>query len=105
MILGRLIDWLLVGVSAALLGYDLLQFLHSQRRRALRLGEFWFKLDVGSLNLAQAVIQRYIFPELWDPVLVSFLLWPAALTFFAAGILFLLLFRKKKPKETSAFTR
>lgn len=33
------------------------------------LGGIWFSAHNGSLNLTQAVIQRYIHPALWDPML------------------------------------
>ncbi|MEQ9642017.1 MAG: hypothetical protein RIM84_18485 [Alphaproteobacteria bacterium] len=40
-------------------------------------GELWFRLDVESLNLVQAVTQRYLAPWLWDPAIVTLLQWPA----------------------------
>ena len=49
-------------------------------------GEFWFTLHVGSLNLAQAVIQRYIHPALWDPVIDGLLQWPAWSLLGAPGV-------------------
>lgn len=53
--------------------------------RLLALGEVWFRLDVGSLNLVQAVIQRYLYPAIWDPGVVTVLLWPAWPCFAAIG--------------------
>lgn len=41
------------------------------------LGEVWYALAPGSLNLAQAVVQRYISPALWDPVIIWVLGQPA----------------------------
>ncbi len=60
------------------------------------LGQLWFEIDNGSLNLVQAVIQRYIFPELWDPVIVSMLLLPAWLVFAIPAIVLTVLFRRRK---------
>lgn len=40
-------------------------------------GEIFFRLIPEWLNLAQAVIQRYLHPWIWDPAIQSFLLWPA----------------------------
>jgi hypothetical protein len=51
------------------------------------LGELWFKLDVGSLNLVQAVVERYIWPPLWDPVIASVLQIPAALFFAVPAVI------------------
>ena len=40
------------------------------------LGKFWFDLHSGSLNLVQAVTQRYISPELWNSAIVPLLKQP-----------------------------
>ena len=55
------------------------------------LGQFWYSLDPGSLNLTQAVVERYIWPVLWDPVLITVLQWPAALVFAVPGLVLLVL--------------
>ena len=39
-------------------------------------GQLWFELDNGSLNLVQAVTQRYVAPFLWDPLAITVLNWP-----------------------------
>jgi hypothetical protein len=39
-------------------------------------GEAWFSLSPTSLNLMQAVTQRYVSPELWDPTIISVLKLP-----------------------------
>lgn len=43
-------------------------------------GEIWFSLSPNSLNLMQAVTQRYVSPELWDPTIVTILKLPAILS-------------------------
>jgi hypothetical protein len=43
----------------------------------LALGQMWFNIDPPSLNLAQAVIERHVWPPLWDPVFLTVLRWPA----------------------------
>ncbi|MBL4863461.1 MAG: hypothetical protein JKY63_00965 [Rhodobiaceae bacterium] len=40
-------------------------------------GEVWFELSPNTLNLMQAVVQRYISPSLWDPTIVAVLKLPA----------------------------
>ena len=42
-------------------------------------GELWNRIDADSLGLVQVVIERYIWPPLWDPVLFSLLLLVLAL--------------------------
>ena len=39
------------------------------------------------LNLTQAVTQRYVLPELWDPVLLTVLLWPAFIVLAVPGLI------------------
>ena len=59
---------------------------------ALRpLGALWYWLDPGSLNLAQAVVERYLLPALWDPVIAGLLRRPALLVFAAPGAVLLAL--------------
>jgi len=41
------------------------------------LGQVWFDLSPETLNLSQAVIQRYVHPAVWDPIILSALTWPA----------------------------
>ncbi|QQP92603.1 hypothetical protein IGS68_24500 [Skermanella sp. TT6] len=87
---------LLAGLAA--LGWDLWQWseMGSQMAAAGGLhlsaaGELWYRLHPGSLNLTQAVVQRYLMPELWDPVLLTVLLWPAALVLAVPGLALLAL--------------
>jgi len=40
-------------------------------------GELWFSLSPDTLNLMQAVTQRYVSPALWDPAIVAVLKLPA----------------------------
>jgi streptogramin lyase len=53
------------------------------------LGEVWFTVHSGSLNLSQAVIQRYLSPEIWDPYAI-WVLGQSATVFF--GLLALVFF-------------
>ena len=85
---------LLAGMAA--LGFDLWQYVQGagQQGRGLHLtaaGELWYRLSPGTLNLTQAVTQRYVLPELWDPVLLTVLLWPACLVLGVPGLVLLAL--------------
>jgi hypothetical protein len=57
----------------------------------IALGQLWYRLDVASLNLVQAVVQRSIDPRLWDPVIVAILLQPAFVVLSLPGALLLIL--------------
>ncbi len=57
-------------------------------------GKLWYQLDSGSLNLMQAVTQRYVSPWLWDQVVTPILLQPAALVLGVPGIFLLIVTRR-----------
>ncbi|WP_339713408.1 hypothetical protein [uncultured Sneathiella sp.] len=97
MIIGRLIGWILVGCAFLVLGHDILQYLNTEAWHSILLGELWYNLNPQGLNLTQAIVQRYLTPVLWDPVILTVLLWPAWLVFLAPGVVFLLLCRKRRP--------
>ncbi|MDN2579652.1 hypothetical protein [Aquibium sp. ELW1220] len=52
------------------------------------LGTSWFAVSPGTLNLAQALVQRYVFPGLWDPLIVSILNLPGFAVFLVLALLF-----------------
>lgn len=87
---GRLLGWLLVLAAFASLVYDLIRVAQGGAFRLSPLGQIWFAIDPGSLNLSQAVVERYIWPPLWDPVILWVLQLPAALVFLLPGLLLLL---------------
>ncbi|MEH6545140.1 MAG: hypothetical protein V7701_01840 [Sneathiella sp.] len=99
MIIGRLVGWVLIALAFMVLGHDLLQYLSTGELQFILLGELWYNLFPEGLNLAQAIVQRYLFPSLWDPVILTFLLWPAWLDFFVPGVVLILLFRKRKNRK------
>ena len=59
------------------------------------LGEGWFKIHAPSLNLLQAVIERYTFPYFWDPVFLNFLLLPVWLVVAVLGFVLIYLGRPR----------
>jgi hypothetical protein len=58
--------------------------------RLRTVGEWWFRLDRDSLQLAQPAIERHVAVWLWDPVMLTLLLAPAALAGLGAGAALLL---------------
>ena len=57
------------------------------------LGKAWFDLHAGSLNLVQAVVERYASPKLWDPWIITLLQWPTWAVL--AGVAFILVLLSK----------
>ena len=78
---------LLFLISALLvLGADLAAAGRGADVEIMPLGALWYSLNPASLNLVQAVVERYIWEPLWDPILLSVLQVPAALVFGVLGL-------------------
>jgi hypothetical protein len=99
MIIGRFFGWLITAVALMTAGAEILASLEAGAYQGLAIGYLWFKIDTGSLNLSQAVVQRYIHPSLWDPVIVTILQWPAWITLGVLGPTLALIFRKRRRKD------
>jgi len=82
----------LLGLAIAALAYEVWLGSQNGGYRMIAAGELWFKIHGPSLNVAQAVIQRYIHPALWDPGIITLLKWPAWSIFGALGAVLMILF-------------
>ena len=102
MIVGRVIGWLLLIGAAITLGLDILAWYYTGTFKLSAAGELWYRLDRGSLNLVQAVIQRYISPRLWDPVIQSVLQLYALVVLAMPGFLLLWVFRSREARRRRA---
>ena len=89
--IGRLIGWILFLAGTAVLARDVLVWVETKHWAPFALGQLWFDLDRSSLNLVQAVVQRYIHPFLWDPIIVTVLLWWAFAVLMVLGLVILAL--------------
>lgn len=83
---------LLLALALVALLYELVMAAQTGGYRTIAAGELWFRLHAYSLNLAQAITQRYLLPSLWDPVIVSLLQWPAWSIIGAPGAILAFLF-------------
>ncbi len=95
MIVGRLIGWVALLAGAAVLGRDALVWIRTKHWAPIALGQLWYEVNRSSLNLVQAVTQRYIHPFLWDPIIVTILLSWAFAVLMILGVLLLAVFRKR----------
>lgn len=66
--------------------------------RPAALGLYWHEWDAASLNLLQAVIERYVLPQLWSFVLLPLLLTPAWMVAALSGAALIALSQKRKVK-------
>ncbi|MSO64187.1 MAG: hypothetical protein EXQ85_00005 [Alphaproteobacteria bacterium] len=96
MIVGRWVGWILLGAGLVALGWDVVESVRTESLVVADLGARWFLIDRFSLGLMQAVIQRYILPELWDPVITTLLLWPAFLVLSVPGVVLSYVCRVRK---------
>jgi len=87
--IGRLIGWIIFLAGLAVLVWDTLVWIETKRWAPMALGQLWFDLNRSSLNLTQAVVQRYIHSFLWDPIIVTILLCWAFAVLMLLGLLVL----------------
>jgi|SRR6516225_8751690 hypothetical protein len=95
--IGRLIGWIFFLAGLSVLVRDTLVWIDTKHWAPIALGQLWFDLNRSSLNLVQAVVQRYIHPFLWDPIIVSILLCWAFAVLMVLGVLILALFWRRAP--------
>ena len=99
MIVGRLIGWIVFLAGAAVLVRDLIVWIDTKTWAPIALGQLWYEINRSSLNLIQAVTQRYIHPVLWDPIIVNILLSWAFAVLMILGVLILAISgRRSRPK-------
>ncbi|MEZ5810145.1 MAG: hypothetical protein R3D45_01915 [Rhizobiaceae bacterium] len=60
------------------------------------LGVSWYETSPDTLNLAQAVVQRYLSPVIWDPFMIWVLNQPGFAVMAILSLLFYLLGYKRK---------
>jgi len=89
----RLLGWIVMGAAVAVLAIDAWAWLGGARKLTAA-GVLWHRLDEGSLEVAQSVTQRYLFPWLWDPIMAWVLLQPAAAVLGVLGFLIAWLARR-----------
>lgn len=85
----RVIGMIFLAVALLLLSLDLWDFATSGIWAPKPLGRLWYEIDASSLNGFQAGVERYILPDLWDPVIVTILFWPAWTLPAGIGVFFL----------------
>jgi len=54
-------------------------------------GQMWYLIDKDSLGLFQVVVERFIWPPLWDPVIISLLQLPSIVIPLVSALVFLTL--------------
>ena len=95
MIVWRATGWVLFLAGLAVLVRDAIAWFETSVWTPIAVGQLWYELDRSSLNLAQAVIQRYVSAFLWDQIIVPMLLCWVFAVLIALGAVILLLARRR----------
>lgn len=98
MLLLRFIAIVLLCGAIAAIGWEIYISLQAEGYRPIAMGEWWYRLDVTSLNLAQAVVQRYVHPFLWESIVAPVLTWPLWIVTGVPGLLLLAVSRWRSPR-------
>ena len=98
--IGRLIGWIVFLAGLAVLARDGFVWIENKQWAPMALGQLWYNLSPSSLNLVKAVVQRYIYPFLWDPIIVTVLLWWAFAVLMVLGLVILALSGKRVQTRT-----
>jgi hypothetical protein len=96
MIVWRVIGWIVFLAGLSVLVRDVIAWFNTKIWAPIAIGQLWYELDRSSLNLVQAVTQRYVSPFLWDRIIVNILLCWAFAVLVGLGGLILLLARKHR---------
>lgn len=62
------------------------------------LGVSWYETSPETINLAQAIIQRYLLPVIWDPAMIWVLNQPGFAVMGVLSLLFYIIGYKRKPR-------
>ena len=73
----RWIGYLFGAVTLVFLALDGYRLYDTGLYKPISLGATWAAIDIASLNISQAGIQRHISPWIWDPVIQTVLEAPA----------------------------
>lgn len=91
----RIVGWVLLLLACAALGWDLAVWAREGSFEPMSGGDLWASIHRPGLNLVQAVIQRYILPDLWDYVVLPILLTPLWQVLALPGLVIALLCRRR----------
>ena len=104
----RAIGWAFVVLALVVLAWTGWLWLETDGFPGMAAGELWYRLAPEAPNTVQAVIQRRLYPALWDDVVLPLLLWPAPLVLIAfaalmaaVGLLLSLAFRGRRRPDAN----
>lgn len=87
----RIIGLLFAAAAVMVAGIEMARSFQTGKWVITPLGKLWYDLSPGSLNLTQAIVQRYLAPQVWEPGIVTVLTWPAWAVLGGFGAVLLIL--------------
>ncbi|MEP6435562.1 MAG: hypothetical protein ABJ069_00355 [Nitratireductor sp.] len=92
----RLLATIALAVAVIMAVLDATRSVASSALVFTPLGTSWYAVSPDTLNLAQALTQRYVHPLLWDPVMIRILTLPGFTVFFGLALLLYLIGRRPR---------
>jgi len=93
----RLLSLLCLAVACIMAVLDVSRSIAGSEIVLTALGASWASASFDTLNLAQATIQRYVSPWLWDPVMLWVLSQPGFAVFGVLALLFYMIgYRRRR---------
>jgi len=83
----RWIGYVFAALTVVMLAFDGYRLYDTGLYKPTSLGATWAAIDIASLNLSQAVVQRYVSAWLWDPAIQTILTAPAWLVLAIIGVI------------------
>ncbi len=81
----RFTGWFFLAIGISSLALDLALFYEREGFRLSLLGQNWYDIHPSSLNLIQAVTERYVSQNVWDYILSPLLFMPTLIVGCVAG--------------------
>ena len=82
----RTFGWSMILMALFAMGWEVWILLTDGTFKLSSWGELWYAAHPASLNLYQAVVERYVSSALWDQILAPLLLYKAVFVFAIPGL-------------------
>ena len=90
----RALALLALAVAVVMAVLDATRSIGASELMLTPLGVSWYSVSPETLNLSQAVIQRYTLPALWDPVMIWILTLPGFVVFLGLALILYVIGRR-----------
>ena len=91
--------WMFLVLALIAGGIEAMNSFKAAKWVLLTPGELWYRFDVSSLNLSQAVVQRYLHPAIWEPGIASILRAPSWVVLLVLAVIFRLFAIRRRRKR------